>query len=200
MRDFENPMRYPVTLTPAVEGGFVVSFPDIPEALTQGNTRHDALQAAQAALITAFEFYFDDNEAIPLPSAVSAEDDYVEIPLSVASKVLLLNAFLESKITQQELAARIGISQTHLCNLEHDHARISMKLLLRIASTLGCALEVLLDTKAAVAWGENRDEPEMEAVEEEEASYSLEEVRLLLQILQPRKSSPRYTAVYHRRI
>lgn len=97
-------------------------------------------------------------------------------------------------ITQQDLAARIGISQTHLCNLEHDHARISMKLLLRIANTLGCALEVLLDTKAAVAWGENRDEPEMEAVEEEEeeeeeASYSLEEVRLLLQILQPRKSA-----------
>ena len=90
-------------------------------------------------------------------------------------------------ITQQDLAARIGISQTHLCNL--DHARISMKLLLRIANTLGCALEVLLDTKAAVAWGENRDEPEMEAVEEEEASYSLEEVRLLLQILQPRKSA-----------
>ena len=95
-------------------------------------------------------------------------------------------------ITQQELAARIGISQTHLCNLEHDHARISMKLLLRIANTLGCALEVLLDTKAAVAWGENRDGPELEMSEEEEddeASYSLEEVRLLLQILQPRKSA-----------
>ena len=82
------------------------------------------------------------------------------------------------------------ITQQDLCNLEHDHARISMKLLLRIANTLGCALEVLLDTKAAVAWGENRDEPEMEAVEEEEeASYSLEEVRLLLQLLQPRISA-----------
>ena len=92
-------------------------------------------------------------------------------------------------ITQQELAARIGISQTHLCNLEHDHARISMKLLLRIANTLGCALEVLLDTKAAVAWGENRDGPELEMPDEDEASYSLEEVRLLLQILQPRKSA-----------
>ena len=74
--------------------------------------------------------------------------------------------------------------------LDFPAAPISMKLLLRIANTLGCALEVLLDTKAAVAWGENRDEPEMEAVEEEEeASYSLEEVRLLLQILQPRKSA-----------
>ena len=92
-------------------------------------------------------------------------------------------------ITQQELAARIGISQTHLCNLEHDHARISMKLLLRIANTLGCALEVLLDTKAAVAWGENRDGPELEMPDEDEASYSLEEVRLLLQILKPRKSA-----------
>ena len=94
-------------------------------------------------------------------------------------------------ITQQDLAARIGISQTHLCNLEHDYARISMKLLLRIANTLGCALEVLLDTKGAGAWGGNREEPEMEAGEgeEEEASYSLEEVRLLLQILQPRKSA-----------
>lgn len=95
-------------------------------------------------------------------------------------------------ITQHDLAARIGISQTHLCNLEHDQAQISMKLLLRIANTLGCTLEVLLDTKAAVAWGENRDGPELEAPEEEgdEASYSLEEVRLLLQILQPRKSAP----------
>ena len=46
MRDFEKIMRYPVNLIPSVEGGFVVSFPDIPEALTQGNTRHDALQAA----------------------------------------------------------------------------------------------------------------------------------------------------------
>ncbi|MBC6554865.1 type II toxin-antitoxin system HicB family antitoxin [Citrobacter braakii] len=110
------------SLTPAVEGGFVVSFPDIPEALTQENTRHDALQAAQTALITAFEFYFDDNEAIPLPSAVGAEDTYVEIPLSVASKVLLLNAFLESKITQQELANRIGRPKqeiTRLFDLKH---------------------------------------------------------------------------------
>ncbi len=100
----------------------MVSFPDIPEALTQGNTRHDALQAAQTALITAFEFYFDDNEAIPLPSAVGAEDTYVEISLSVASKVLLLNAFLESKITQQVLANRIGRPKqeiTRLFDLKH---------------------------------------------------------------------------------
>ena len=28
--------EYPVLLTPAEEGGFVVTFPDVPEAITQG--------------------------------------------------------------------------------------------------------------------------------------------------------------------
>lgn len=66
--------------------------------------------------------HFDDNEPIPLPSAVGTETDYVEIPLSVASKVLLLNAFLESNITQQELANRIGRPKqeiTRLFDLKH---------------------------------------------------------------------------------
>ncbi len=61
--------------------------------------------------------HFDDNEPIPLPSAVGTETDYVEIPLSVASKVLLLNVFLESNITQQELANRIGRSKQEITRL-----------------------------------------------------------------------------------
>lgn len=38
MRGTVEIMRYPVTLTPAPEGGYMVSFVDIPEALTQGET------------------------------------------------------------------------------------------------------------------------------------------------------------------
>lgn len=99
-----------------------MTFPDIPEALTQGDTREEALSAALDALVTAFEFYFEDNEQIPLPSGVNAGDDFVEVPLSVASKVLLLNAFLESRLTQQELAKRIGKPKqeiTRLFDLNH---------------------------------------------------------------------------------
>ncbi|CBG88359.1 antitoxin [Citrobacter rodentium] len=122
MRGVPQIMRYPVNLIPAAEGGYVVSFPDIPEALTQGETRHQTLEAAQEALISAFEFYFEDNDPIPLPSPVGKTDDYVEIPLSVASKVLLLNAFLEARISQLELAKRIGRPKqeiTRLFDLRH---------------------------------------------------------------------------------
>ena len=52
MREFEI-MRYPVRLVSAPEGGYVVSFPDIPEALTQGETRQQSLDTALEALVTA---------------------------------------------------------------------------------------------------------------------------------------------------
>ena len=94
MRGTVEIMRYPVTLTPAPEGGYMVSFVDIPEALTQGETVAEAMEAAKDALLTAFDFYFEDNELIPLPSPLNSHDHFIEVPLSVASKVLLLNAFL----------------------------------------------------------------------------------------------------------
>ena len=113
---------FPVRLVPAPEGGYVVSFPDIPEALTHGETRQQSLDTALEALVTAFEFYFEDSQSVPLPSPVKEDDDFVEVPLSVASKVLLLNAFLASKISQQELAKRIGRPKqeiTRLFDLRH---------------------------------------------------------------------------------
>lgn len=68
-----------------------------PEALTQGETVAEAMEAAKDALLTAFDFYFEDNELIPLPSPLNSHDHFIEVPLSVASKVLLLNAFYSQK-------------------------------------------------------------------------------------------------------
>ncbi|WP_278982192.1 helix-turn-helix domain-containing protein [Phascolarctobacterium faecium] len=100
---------------------------------------------------------------------------------------------------QQQFAERIGISQTHLSNIEHNNVQVSLKLLLRSANVLGCTLETLLDRKAAAEWtpahdaeadeqaaGEKSERvPETAAAEtEEQELYSLEEVRLLLKLLQ----------------
>jgi antitoxin HicB len=112
-------MRYPVTLEPD-SGGYVVSFPDIPEALTQGDTREEALEMALDALVTSFEFYFEDNRSIPAPGEILA--DFVEVPASVAAKALMLNAFIDSGLTQVELASRMGVNKqeiTRLLNLQH---------------------------------------------------------------------------------
>lgn len=112
-------MRYPVKLE-ADTNGYVVSFPDIPEALTQGDTREEALEMARDALVTSFEFYIEDDRAVPLPGEIAGE--YVEVPASVVAKLLLLNAYLASGLTKVELAARMGLTKqemTRVFNLRH---------------------------------------------------------------------------------
>lgn len=92
------------------------------------------------------------------------------------------------QVSQQELAQRIDVSQTHLSNLERNHVNVNLKLLLRIANVLECPLEVFLDTQAALDWG--KEQAEKAATEQEEITeaYTLEEVRQLLQLVRLSKN------------
>lgn len=98
-------MRYPVIIEQD-GNGFMASFPDIPEALTGADTREEALAMARDALLTAFEFYFEDNRPVPMPSEQGR--DFVEVPASLFAKVLLLNELLRAGISRAELARRMG--------------------------------------------------------------------------------------------
>ena len=100
-------MKYPATFEAAEEGGFIVVFRDIPEAITQGDNRLEAISAAQDALLTAIEFYFEDKRAVPYPSAVADGEEFIGLPPSVASKVFLLNEMLAQGVSAAELARRI---------------------------------------------------------------------------------------------
>ena len=116
--------------------------------------------------------------------------------LRIGSNIKLLRSVRQ--LNQHQLAERLGISQTHLSNIEHNNGLVSLKLLVRSANVLGCTLETLLDRKAAAEWAQAHDAeadeqagaksnsvPETAAAEtDEQEQYSLEEVRLLLKLLQ----------------
>ena len=103
-------MRYPVRLKPD-DGAFVVTFPDIPEAITQGDDVDDAMHHALDALETAFDFYFRDGSPVPLPSMPKRGQKLLHLPLEVNARVLLHNEMMRQKISKAELARRMGISQ-----------------------------------------------------------------------------------------
>lgn len=100
-------MRYPVELTPDGDG-FCVSFPDIPEALTSGQSEEGAMEMAKDALETAMDFYFEDRRPVPPPGKIRRGQRYVDLPASVSAKVLLLNEMLAQQIKPAELARRLG--------------------------------------------------------------------------------------------
>jgi antitoxin HicB len=113
---------YPVNLRK--DGKFVlVTFPDIPEAITQGDNRAHALEMAKEALESAMDFYFEDRRAVPMPSKPKRGQAVVELPPSVAAKVLLLNEMLRQKVRPAELARRLGTTPqevNRLTNLRHS--------------------------------------------------------------------------------
>jgi antitoxin HicB len=80
-------MRYPVKLTYQAAGNYSVRFPDIPEALTLGDTEEEALHHAADALETALDFYFDNKRLIPGPSLPKRGHKIVELPPSLSAKV-----------------------------------------------------------------------------------------------------------------
>lgn len=65
----EDRFTFPVTLAPEEGGGFVVGFPDLPEALTSGGDLDEALTMAEDCLCEAIAGRIDDGGEIPEPSA-----------------------------------------------------------------------------------------------------------------------------------
>ena len=114
---------YPITLTPdAKDGGFVVTFVDIPEAITQGDTRAQALEAAKDALESALDFYFEDKRAVPPPSKPKRGQHVVELAASLSAKVLLLNEMVTQNVRPAELARRLNTTPqevNRLTNVKH---------------------------------------------------------------------------------
>jgi antitoxin HicB len=114
-------MFYPAVLTRDGDG-WMVAFPDIPEALTSGATREEALEMAKDALKTAMEFYFEERRPVPLPSKVTRGQDAVELEPSVAAKVLLLNEIVKQNVRPTDLARKLGTTPqevNRLMDLRH---------------------------------------------------------------------------------
>ncbi len=59
---------YPAIFHSAEEGGFWVSFPDLPECLTEGDTMDEAYEMAVEALGLALTDRIQNHESLPTPS------------------------------------------------------------------------------------------------------------------------------------
>ena len=132
---------YPVNLRK--DGEYIlVTFPDIPEAITQGNDRDHALKMAREALELAMEFYFEDRRPVPAPSKAKRGQAVVELSASLSAKVLLLNEMLQQKVRPAELARRLSTTPqevTRLVDLHHTSKIDGIALALK---ALGKTLEI----------------------------------------------------------
>lgn len=101
---------YPYELLPQPEGGFTVVFPDVPEAITEGNSEEEAASMAEDALITALSFYTEKTEPLPRASPARGRPLAYPPPL-VAAKLALHDAMLASGVSNVALARRLDADE-----------------------------------------------------------------------------------------
>lgn len=96
---------YPVLLTPD-DDTLLVTFPDIPEALTFGANEAEALRQAVDALESALSFYIDDRRPLPVPSVMDGLPTVRPCALECV-KLGLYVEMLKQGVRKAELARRL---------------------------------------------------------------------------------------------
>jgi antitoxin HicB len=130
--------------------GYVVSFPDVPEAITQGRDMADGRTMAEEALGLALLAYIERGMALPKPRARGR--NLVEIALApdVAAKLAVLEAFKDAGISKSELARRIGKDEKEVRRILDPRHPTKLPALTAALRALGKRLVVgVMEAKAA---------------------------------------------------
>lgn len=111
---------YRATIEKDPDGGFVVTFADVPEANTFGETHADAVASASEALGLALRGILQAGRNLPEPTAT--EGTPVAVDADVAVKLAVIVAFRAADISKTELARRMGKTETEARRiLDPDH-------------------------------------------------------------------------------
>jgi antitoxin HicB len=104
-------------------GWWLVRFPKIPEALTEGEIRDEASANAMDCLITALEGYMKAGRPIPRPSAPSAGRDRAVLPSLVTAKLAVYETMRNRGWSKVRLAKELGVAENsvrRLLDLRHS--------------------------------------------------------------------------------
>ncbi len=134
--------KYPARFDPADEGGYTVTFRDIPEAITQGDDLAEAEAMARDALVSAMEFYFEAGREVPAPSKALKGEHIVELPPSVAAKVALLNARLATSARPADVARSMGCKAQEMTRVFDLHHPTKIDTVAAALAAMGYELEL----------------------------------------------------------
>lgn len=111
---------YPYKLEREKNGWWLVRFPDVPEALTEGETKEEAFENAKDCLVTALEGYVKAGRPIPRPPF---EGDRVVLPSLVTAKLAVYVNMRKQGWTRSRLANALGMPENsvrRLLDLRHS--------------------------------------------------------------------------------
>lgn len=125
------------------QGGFTVTFRDLKNVFTEGNSYEEALSNAQHVLDILLLDMAQDGLDIPSPSVIKKGEVPIAASPEVAAPVLLHKLRSEKKYSLTEVARSMGVSYQSYQQIEAGK-NITLKSLKRAAAALGATVEITL--------------------------------------------------------
>lgn len=137
--------QYAVRLTRAEEGGFVVTCRDLPELVTQGASKEDALSEAADAMDEVFAAYMIEGREFPKPSRARGREHLVSPPAETVAKGALYVAMREAGVSKTQLAKRLGVDEKEVRRLLDPHYGSKLPRIAEAVRLLGKRLVIDLE-------------------------------------------------------
>ena len=139
---------YRAQFEPGDRRDIVVSFPDVPEAITQGRDMADARAMAEEALGLALLTYPQRGLALPTARARGRNLVAISVAPQVAVKLAVLEAFHASGLSKSELARRIGKDEKEVRRILDPRHDTKLPALTAALGALGHRLVVSVEKAA----------------------------------------------------
>ena len=136
-------IRYPATVEEQSDGGFLVTFIDLPDTFTEGKTKEEALFNAAEVLSAMLAWRLDEAKDVPAPSQKLKGVHYIAPDAKTQAAMLLRLARGERSLS--ELARALETSGPAAKRLENPSHWPSLKTLDRAAAALGKRLVLVLE-------------------------------------------------------
>jgi len=146
-------LGYRYTLERQDNGWWLVRFPGIPEALTEGETKEEARANARDCVITALEGYMKAGKPLPRGGLGHSGSDRAVLPSLVTAKLAVYETMRARGWSRVKLAKALGLSENsvrRLLDLHHSsHMRIIDSALAKMNAELSIDLPKVRHTRKA---------------------------------------------------
>ncbi len=133
---------YPCTLRKDSEGRFVVRFHDVPEALTDGKTKEEALSEAVDCLGAALIGYMLEGRALPLPSPRKGQSYLVAPDATSRLKAAVYTVARDQGVTATKLAQALEVDHKEARRILDPNHRTKADRLEATLAAMGYAIEL----------------------------------------------------------
>src|ERR1700681_4148891 len=131
-------------------GNIVVTFPDVPEGLTQGSGEDSARAMAEEALGLGLLSYLVPGKLLPKSRAKGRNLVDIAVAPDVAAKLAVLESFASAGISKSELARRIGKDEKEVRRILDPKHPTKLPALIAALRALGKRLVVgVMEAEAA---------------------------------------------------